>query len=162
MSGSDHRAQPNSGTHATRPKRPAYLSPPNIGLVLLGGGIGAGLREGFSLWIPEADGVQLVVPVVNLLGAFLLGWLYEALAGGRTAPSSAARLRLLIGTGFCGGLTTYSSLSTDTAVLLYDDRYGVGVAYAAGTVLLGALATIAGIAAGAHGGTRRHAKEAGR
>ena len=132
--------------------RPAYLSPASIGLVLLGGGIGAGTQEAFSLAIPELDGVQVVVPVVNLIGAFLLGWLYEALAHGDQAPDAkarAGRLKLLIGTGFCGGLTTYSSLATDTAVLLDDARVGVALVYALGTVVIGGAATIAGIAAGA-------------
>lgn len=132
----------------TAATRPAYLSAPSIGLVLVGGGIGAGSREGLSLAISDLDGVPVVVPVVNLVGAFLLGYLYEALAHGEPGPLTTSQLKLLLGTGFCGGLTTYSSLATDTAVLLDDGRVGIGLVYALGTVLIGAAATVAGIAAG--------------
>lgn len=146
-----------AAAHPRTSPRPAYLQPASIGLVLLGGGLGAGTREGFSLLVPEADGVQVVVPVVNLLGAFLLGYLYEALVASGTGAATTARLKLLVGTGFCGGLTTYSSLTTDTALLLDDSRWGVGIAYALGTVLVGAAATMAGIVLGSRQRPRRDA-----
>ncbi|MBC2933072.1 CrcB family protein [Nocardioides sp. zg-1228] len=115
-------------------------------LVLAGGIVGVGAREGFMLAVPNADGIPIVVPVVNVLGAFVLGFLYEALTRDETPPQLTSRLKLLIGTGFCGGLTTYSSLATDTAVLLDDSRVGVAAVYALGTLVVGGLATLAGIA----------------
>ncbi|WP_206422545.1 fluoride efflux transporter FluC [Nocardioides pantholopis] len=129
--------------------RPSYLRTSSIALVLLGGVVGVGAREGLSLWIPNLDGVPVVVPVVNVLGAFALGYLYEALTRLAPGETTTSRLKLLIGTGFCGGLTTYSSLATDTAVLLDDSRFGVGALYVLGTVLVGGLATFAGIVAAA-------------
>ncbi|MCD4523954.1 CrcB family protein [Nocardioides sp. cx-173] len=134
--------------------RPAYLRTSSIGLVLVGGGVGAGAQEGLSLAVSDLDGVPVVVPVVNLLGAFLLGYLYEALTRRDPGPVTTARLKLLLGTGFCGGLTTYSSLATDTAVLLDDGQLVVGLLYAVMTVSLGAAATIAGIVAGGRGRRR--------
>lgn len=126
-----------------------------LGLVFVGGLLGVAAREGLTHAVPNIDDVPVVVPVVNLLAAFALGYLYEALA--RTAPGTAltGRLKLLIGTGFCGGLSTYSSLATDTAVLLDHARAGVAATYALGTVLLGALATLSGIVLG----TRLHPHE---
>jgi len=118
----------------------------SVGLVLLGGILGVGAREGFMLAVPNEDNIPIVVPVVNVLGAFILGFLYEALTRDDTPPRLTARLKLLIGTGFCGGLTTYSSLATDTAVLLDDSRVGVAAVYALGTLVVGGLATLAGIA----------------
>lgn len=56
--------------------------------------------------------------------------------------------RLLLGTGFCGGFTTYSSLATATAVLLTDSATGTAVLYAVITVLGGAVASWAGILCG--------------
>ncbi len=135
--------------------RPAYLRPVSIGLVLVGGAVGVAIREGL-LWIENADGIAIMVVVVNLLGAFFLGCLYEALTRTDPGPTRTAQLTALLGTGFCGGLTTYSSLATDTAVLLDDSRVGVALAYALGTVLVGALCTVAGIAAGARFHPRRH------
>lgn len=130
-----------------------------IGLVAVGGGIGAGCREGLSLAIPTLDAVLISIAIINVLGAFLLGWLYQAVT--RLEASRAARLRLLLGTGFCGGFTTYSSLATDAAALLRDGHVGTAVAYALGTVLVGACATWLGILAGTSHhrspGTRGHA-----
>ena len=128
------------------PTRPAYLQAPNIGLVLVGGAIGAGSREGLSLGVPDLDGVPVVITVVNVVGAFILGYLYEALTRTDPGPARTSQLKLLLGTGFCGGFTTYSSLATDTAVLIDHTRWGMALAYALGTVLIGAGATIAGIA----------------
>ena len=126
--------------------RRTYLQAATIGLVFAGGVVGAAVREGLKLAIPNADGIPVVVPVMNLIGAFVLGYLFEALTRNDPAPAATSRIRALIGAGFCGGLTTYSSLATDTAVLLSDSRFGVGAAYALGTLFLGALATFAGIA----------------
>lgn len=133
----------------TGPTRPAYLHGPNVALVLIGGAVGAGAREGLSLGVPDLDGVPVVITVVNVVGAFILGYLYEALTRVAPGPARTSQLKLLLGTGFCGGFTTYSSLATDTAVLIDHTRWGMAVVYALGTVLIGAAATIAGIAAGA-------------
>lgn len=130
--------------HAAR-RRPSEPWGP-IALVALGGAAGAASREGLSLVIPELDDVPVSIVIINVVGAFLLGFLYQAvtrLPGGR-----AKDLKLLLGTGFCGGFTTYSSLATDSAVLLRDGRVWTTVAYALGTVLLGACATWLGILAG--------------
>ncbi|MBO0900447.1 CrcB family protein [Cellulomonas sp. zg-ZUI22] len=119
-----------------------------VGLVLLGGAAGVAAREGLSLAVPDVDEVPVVIPLVNLLAAFALGYLYEGVARALPGTPLAGRLKLLVGTGFCGGLSTYSSLATDTAVLLDHSRGGVAVLYALGTVVVGALATLAGIALG--------------
>ncbi|MCM0641311.1 fluoride efflux transporter FluC [Cellulomonas wangsupingiae] len=121
-----------------------------IGLVLVGGAAGVAAREGLSLAVPDVDDIPVVIPVVNLLAAFALGYLYEGVARALPGTPLAGRLKLLLGTGFCGGLSTYSSLATDTAVLLDHSRGGIAVTYALGTVVLGALATLAGIALGSH------------
>lgn len=128
--------------------RPPYLHWPNLGLVLVGGALGVAAREGASLVITEGGDMPVVVPVLNLLAAFLLGFLYQGLT--RTAPGEplTSRLKLTVGTGFCGGLSTYSSLATDTAVLLSDGHADLALLYSLGTVLLGAVATVAGIAVG--------------
>lgn len=122
-----------------------------VGLVALGGGVGAACREGVCLLIPSVAGAPAAIPVVNVVGAFLLGYLTASLArAGTPPPPLATRLKLLLGTGFCGGFTTYSSLATDAAVLLDHSRFGAAAVYLLATVLLGALATIAGILLAGH------------
>ncbi|NMD96539.1 CrcB family protein [Rhodococcus sp. BL-253-APC-6A1W] len=126
--------------------RPAYLQWASIGLVAIGGLFGAGSREGVSLAIPKLGEVPIAIAVVNIVGAFLLGYLYEAVTRIDSAKPTGKNLKLLLGTGFCGGFTTYSSLATDTAVLFRDGYIWKGVVYVVGTLIVGACATWAGIA----------------
>lgn len=126
--------------------RPSYLHWAAIALVFAGGGFGAASREGLSLVIPNLGQVPVAIPIINVVGAFLLGYLYEAVTRLDSARPTGANLKLLLGTGFCGGFTTYSSLATDTAVLFRDGLPGSAVIYALATVIVGAFATWAGIA----------------
>ncbi|WAP50903.1 CrcB family protein [Arthrobacter sp. ATA002] len=126
--------------------RPSYLRGAAIALVFVGGGAGAASREGLSLVIPNLGSVPMAIPVINVIGAFLLGYLYEAVTRLDSARPTGANLKLLFGTGFCGGFTTYSSLATDTAVLFRDGLPGSAIFYALATVIVGACATWAGIA----------------
>ncbi|KRD40666.1 hypothetical protein ASE27_19240 [Oerskovia sp. Root918] len=125
--------------------RPSYLRWASIGLVMIGGAFGAAGREGVSLAVPDIDQLPIAIPIVNIVGAFLLGYLYEAVARRLPGDPRGPRLKLLLGTGFCGGFTTYSSLATDTAVLLDKSRVDLALIYVLATVLVGAVATFTGI-----------------
>ncbi|MBC9936745.1 CrcB family protein [Leucobacter sp. cx-87] len=126
--------------------RPPHLRATFLASVALGGAAGAATREGLALAIPPLGDVPVAIALINVSGAFLLGWLFEALAHLTPDDPTARRLRLLLGTGFCGGFTTYSALATGTALLIVDGRPGAAAAYALGTVIVGAFATWAGIA----------------
>jgi CrcB protein len=126
--------------------RPPHLRWAAIGLVAVGGAAGAASREGLSLVIPNLGEVPVAIPIINVIGAFLLGYLYEAVTRLDSARATGKNLKLLLGTGFCGGFTTYSSLATDTAVLFRDGLPGPALIYALATVIVGACATWAGIA----------------
>ena len=73
-------------------------------LVALGAAVGAPLRYAFALLF---DGLWPGGTIaVNWLGSFLLGWFVGlGVDGGALA---------LLGTGFCGGLTTYSAFAVQT------------------------------------------------
>ncbi|GAA1945588.1 hypothetical protein GCM10009689_28490 [Brevibacterium antiquum] len=124
---------------------PVHLRLPYLGLALIGGTLGTAAREAITLAFPSTSGIPWAIFAVNVLGAFLLGVLLDALARMGPDEGRRRRLRILIGTGFTGGFTTYSALATDTASLLGEGRVGIG--YGLGTVLVGGIATWAGIAA---------------
>ncbi len=141
-------ADPDTASPDTTPRdRPAHLRPDYIGAVFVGGCCGVAAREALIDRFPT-DGVPWTVFVINIVGAFLLGILLEALA--RRGPDIGRRrfLRMLVGTGFMGGFTTYSALATDAADLLSSGSPGAGAAYGVGTVIVGAIATWTGIAIG--------------
>ena len=125
-----------------------------LGLVAAGGAIGTAVREALSLAIPPVDGLPVTIFAINVVGAFLLGVLLETLV--RRGPENDRRraVRLFAGTGVLGGFTTYSALATDTALLLGGSPLPA-LAYALGTVLLGGLASAAGIGAAARVARRR-------
>jgi CrcB protein len=136
-------------------KRPLHLRWTAIGLVVLGGAAGTLLRYLLSLTIPAWHGLPLGIFVINVTGAFALGWLLEALA--RSGPDEGRRrtARLLVGTGVLGGYTTYSTFAVDTDGLLLAAQVGPSALYGLATVLVGAAASVAGIAVGAAWSRRR-------
>lgn len=125
--------------------RPVHLRASSLAVVFTGGTAGAASREALALAFPAVDGIPWAIFGINLSGAFLLGILLDALA--RRGPDHGRRrtLRLLLGTGFLGGYTTYSALAADTAALIGAGSAGAGIGYGLGTVLLGGIATWAGI-----------------
>jgi CrcB protein len=80
--------------------------------------------------------------VANLVGGFIVG---VAVAYFATAPAIAPEWRLLIITGFCGGLTTFSSFSAEVVSLLQQGRLSLA-AGAVGLHVFGSFTmTFAGI-----------------
>jgi CrcB protein len=118
-----------------------------VALVAAGGLAGTATRELVTLAVPTVGGFPAATFLINVSGAFVLGLLLHALA--RRGPDEGRRraVRLLIGTGFCGGFTTYSALATDAALLLRQGDTGTALLYAFGTLLCGAVASWVGIVA---------------
>ena len=86
-------------------------------LVLVGGAVGAPLRYLADLFVQSRH--DSVFPwgtlTVNVVGSLLLGGVAAAVAGG--APGG---LLTLVGTGFCGALTTFSTFGYETVRLVED------------------------------------------
>ncbi|PYY38280.1 CrcB family protein [Curtobacterium sp. MCBD17_030] len=132
-------------------ERPPSVRPPHtrwslIALVALGGAIGTAVRAVLAQALPAVDGISWTVLAINVVGAFCLGLLLDALA--RRGPDVGRRraLRLFVGTGVLGGFTTYSTLADDTARLLDVGRWAAGSGYALLSVVLGLAAVVAGLA----------------
>jgi len=108
-------------------------------LVALGGALGAVLRYLTDQWLQTHRPVRLPwgTLTVNIAGSALLG----ALAGsGSALPEWAYSL---VGTGFCGALTTWSTFSWETVSLAADRRFGAAVLNVAITLSAGLMAAAA-------------------
>lgn len=115
----------------------ASVSLRRVLLVALGGTLGTAARLGLGLLVPDQGGFPLAVLLANVLGALLIGVVAARL------PASA-ELRLLLGTGVLGGFTTYSAFMTGT-LALWETAPLVAAGYAAGSLLLGLAAAVAGL-----------------
>ena len=109
----------------------------NLVLMALLGGLGAVCRfmldAALRRRVPGA--FPLGTLLVNVLGSFLLGLLTGAVVSQRLDPD----VRLVLGTGFCGGFTTFSTASLEVVRLVRSGRAGLALAYLLG----GAIACLA-------------------
>jgi CrcB protein len=88
--------------------------------VCVGGCAGCLLRWALSLWFNSAPSVvPLGTLAANLIGAYIVG---VAVAFFTLNSNLAPEWRLLVITGFCGGLTTFSSFSAEVVLLLRQER----------------------------------------
>ncbi|MFF2847219.1 fluoride efflux transporter CrcB [Streptomyces sp. NPDC058001] len=78
---------------------------------------------------------------VNVVGCLILG----VLTGAVTAGATSAQVQLLLGTGLCGALTTYSTFSYETLRLAEDGAGVFAAANVLGSVLVGLGAAFAGV-----------------
>lgn len=132
--------------------------PRNLVLVALGGTCGVASREALGLVMAPlagpSDGVSLpwAVILANIVGAFLLGLLYGALAHRRLVHHTTRlgqTMRLLLGIGFCGGFTTYSTFAVGLVLLAENADPWVAVLWGLGIVTVGAVVSWLGLAMGA-------------
>ncbi len=110
----------------------------------VGGALGALLRWllGLSLnahWPALPPGTL----AANLLGGYIVG---AAIGFFGTYPALAPEWRLFVITGFCGGLTTFSTFSAEVVTLLAQGRTAAAGAAAAAHLFGSVLLTVAGIA----------------
>ncbi|WP_233148950.1 fluoride efflux transporter CrcB [Shimwellia pseudoproteus] len=90
--------------------------------VFLGGGVGSVSRWLISLRLnPVHASVPLGTLAANLLGAFIIG---IGLAWFNRMPSIDPMWKLVITTGFCGGLTTFSTFSAEVVYLFMEGKIG--------------------------------------
>lgn len=111
--------------------------------VSIGATFGAWLRWGFGLWLnPALPELPLGTLAANLIGGYLIGL---ALAFFIQYPNLSPEWRLLIITGFLGGLTTFSTFSAETVTLLLRGQYAWGMGIIAAHLGGSLLMTVLGI-----------------
>lgn len=109
--------------------------------VLAGGAAGALARAGASEALPARAGAwPWATFAVNIAGALILAWLTTRLTE-MVAPTRY--LRFLLGTGFCGALTTFSTFQVETIRLARDGHAGVAAGYAAASLAAGMVVAVA-------------------
>jgi len=107
------------------------MNPVLLVVAVLGAGmVGALIRHGAAL-IPTRGVFPIAILSVNAIGSFLAG---IAIA---LAPLLGPEISLIVLTGFCGGLTTFSTFSVDTIRLAIEGRAWVALGNIAANLLLG-------------------------
>lgn len=109
--------------------------------ILVGGAGGALVRTGVEKALPVAPGAwPWATLIVNLAGTALLAWLTtrltEIVAPGRY-------WRMLVGTGFCGAVTTFSTFQIEAIRLGRSGNIGIAVGYVAASLAAGLLVAAA-------------------
>ncbi len=112
------------------------VDPRELAAIFIGGVAGALARAGVVEALPVTPGTwPWATFLVNIAGALILGavitWVHER----RAAPP--AYLPPLLGTGFCGALTTFSAMQLELLQLLDASRGGLAALYALGLTAAG-------------------------
>lgn len=103
--------------------------------IFAGGALGALARAGLGELAPAAPGAWPWVTFgVNIGGAFLLGYFVTRLQ--ERLPLSSYR-RPFVGTGFCGALTTFSTLQLELLRMIDTHEYGLALGYTVASLAAG-------------------------
>jgi CrcB protein len=102
-----------------------------LGAIFVGGALGALLRAGLTEALPPTAGEwPWATFLVNIVGAALLGYWFT------TLPHTSYR-RPLLTTGFCGALTTFSTVQLELVEMIDAGRPALAVVYLAASVTAG-------------------------
>jgi len=106
-----------------------------LAAVFAGGALGTVARAALGT-LARADPARWPWPTftVNIVGAFLLGYFSTRLL--ERLPLSSYR-RPLLGTGLCGGLTTFSTVQVETLRMLQHHHYGLASGYVTASIVAG-------------------------
>jgi CrcB protein len=106
--------------------------------IFVGGALGTLARTGLStLLVSDPASWPWPTFAVNIVGAFLVGYFVTRLL--ERLPITSYR-RPLLGTGLCGGLTTFSTMQVETVRMIEHDHWALACAYTVTSIVLGLLA----------------------
>ena len=108
--------------------------------IACGGGAGASLRYIISNLFPFHGGFPYGTFLVNMLGCFLLSFMYHFFSKFFT---KARVLQKAVTTGFIGSFTTFSAFTSEFVQFIFTNTY-LALFYIMGTLLLGGIMTILG------------------
>jgi CrcB protein len=108
--------------------------------IFIGGCVGALCRAALIEAFPVDPGEwPWATLIANVAGAFALGWV-------NTSLGPATLGRPLLGTGFCGAMTTFSALQLEVLRMLEEGEAPMAAAYLGVSVILGLAAAVAATA----------------
>jgi len=106
-----------------------------LAAIAAGGALGAVARVWIGRHVTSAEGSwPWATLVINVSGSFALAYLATRLQ--ERLPQSTYR-RPLLGTGFCGAYTTFSTMQVELLKIVELHRYGLAVAYALVSIAAG-------------------------
>ena len=116
---------------------PTAVSIFSILAICIGASAGALARWGLGLWLSPGGLIPWGTLAANLIGGYLIG---VCIAVFQALPQLDPVWRLLLITGFLGGLTTFSSFSAEVVTFLTTERYalalGTAIVHVAGSLLM--------------------------
>jgi CrcB protein len=116
-------------------------------IVMSGGAIGCYLRYQVGKWVggqPWGQGFPVATFLINVSGSFILA--AAAVVILERLPPEHQNWYLLIGTGFCGGYTTFSTFEWETFKLVRDGSYWAALANVVGSVVAGFVGVLLAVA----------------
>ncbi|QJC21927.1 fluoride efflux transporter FluC [Arcanobacterium buesumense] len=112
-----------------------------IALIAIAGGMGAVARYWVDTWLKRLGFKgSWSTAVINVFGAIFLGAIISV--------DGDVLISAVLGTGFCGGFTTFSTASVETGRLLLDKRAGYAFAYVVVTCVLSVCGVLLGTSFG--------------
>jgi len=136
-----HGLPPNDGHPESSPSRPRVrvrADRRKIAAIFAGGALGTLLRAALANAFPHsATSWPWPTFAVNMAAAFLLGYFITRLQ--ERLPLSSYR-RPLLGTGLCGGLSTFSTMQVEILKMLSAHAWGLAAGYIAASVGAGYVA----------------------
>lgn len=108
----------------------------NLLLVMIGGFLGSICRYALGEWIHTDNGFPLSTLLINLSGCLFLGWFLTFVIRRRKIRPE---LILMVGTGFIGSFTTFSTFSVETIHLWQEGFVFLALLYVVTSTIIGLL-----------------------
>lgn len=114
-----------------------------FGWVFLGAGVGGVARYAVAIGVDQrfAPSYPFATLLINVTGSFVLGVLMRVVTH---SDLMGVEMRALLATGFCGGYTTFSTFSYETARLIETGEYRRAASYVGSSVVISIAATFLG------------------